>query len=366
MEVEAGQRMDNQTSKRQRVGGELWLEGLVDLRRRGFLLISLADGILPRYFLLIPTISSSTLDLPVDIEFSTILTDEVFSASRWPSRIKRPPMATKVKDDATPHLQSMGKGGSQNHLNFNMTSPPDAHIPHPSPSGLMPSSLLNPQPSPIAHLPGPTNMPYMDGQSDTDGSPFTTAHSPAGHYVQSEPQGAGSLIGTRLNIQLYRHSNVILIVEPNEKESSPNEMTYTLYLVLVKPSSVEDSQPQDAEPSITSSVSQSGPGSVPPGAPLSVPELSSSAAHPPTSSSTTENDGMPKLYLKVQSLIEFDTFVAMHDPGTYVNELAGSKRKLGALGEGPSKQQKVLYPAYFIPELAHAVEPLQREAAVGE
>ncbi|XP_038111160.1 mediator of RNA polymerase II transcription subunit 14-like [Culex quinquefasciatus] len=43
----------------------------------------------------------------------------------------------------------------------------------------MPSSLLNPQPSPIAHLPGLTNMPYMDGQSDTDGSPFTTAHSPA-------------------------------------------------------------------------------------------------------------------------------------------------------------------------------------------
>ncbi|EDS27064.1 mediator complex subunit rgr-1 [Culex quinquefasciatus] len=80
---------------------------------------------------------------------------------------------------ATPHLQSMGKGGSQNRLNFNMTSPPDAHMPHPSPSGLMPSSLLNPQPSPIGHLPGPTNMPYMDGQSDTDGSPFTTAHSPA-------------------------------------------------------------------------------------------------------------------------------------------------------------------------------------------
>ncbi|KAL9692121.1 hypothetical protein quinque_016447 [Culex quinquefasciatus] len=73
----------------------------------------------------------------------------------------------------------MGEGGSQNHPNFNMTSPPDAHMPHPSPSGLMPSSLLNPQPSPIAHLPGPTNMPYMDGQSDTDGSPFTTAHSPA-------------------------------------------------------------------------------------------------------------------------------------------------------------------------------------------
>ncbi|EDS26143.1 conserved hypothetical protein [Culex quinquefasciatus] len=38
-------------------------------------------------------------NLPVDIEFNTILTDEVFSASRRPSRIKRPPMATEVEDD---------------------------------------------------------------------------------------------------------------------------------------------------------------------------------------------------------------------------------------------------------------------------
>uniref|UniRef100_A0A8D8N5P3 Mediator of RNA polymerase II transcription subunit 14 n=2 Tax=Culex pipiens TaxID=7175 RepID=A0A8D8N5P3_CULPI len=157
----------------------------------------------------------------------------------------------------------------------------------------------------------------------------------------------------KVYIQLYRHSNVILIVELKEKDSSPNEMTYTFYLVLVKPSSVEDSQSQDAEP--TTSISQSGPGSVPPGGPPSVPGLSSSAAHPPNSSSATENDGMPKMYLKVQSLIEFDTFVATHGPGTYVDELAGSKRKLSALGEGPSKQQKVIYPAYFIPELAHVV-----------
>ncbi|KAL9695214.1 hypothetical protein quinque_014499 [Culex quinquefasciatus] len=65
---------------------------------------------------------------------------------------------------------------------------------------------------------------------------------------------------------------------------------------------------------------------------------------------------MPKMKnLKVLSLIEFDTFVATHGPGTYVEELAGSKRKLSALSEEPSKQQKFLYLAYFNPELAHVV-----------
>lgn len=59
--------------------------------------------------------------------------------------------------------------------------------------------------------------------------------------------------------------------------------------------------------------------------------------------------------LKVLSLIEFDTFVATHGPGTYVEELAGSKRKLSVLSEEPSKQQKFLYLAYFNPVLAHVV-----------
>lgn len=102
--------------------------------------------------------------------------------------------------------------------------------------------------------------------------------------------------------------------------------------------------------------SQSGSGSAPPEIPPSVPGLSSSAAHSPTSSSVTENDGMPKMKnLKVLSLIEFDTFVATHGPGKYVEELAGSKRKLSALSEEPSKQQKFLYLAYFNPVLAHVV-----------
>lgn len=57
-----------------------------------------------------------------------------------------------------------------------MTSPPGPHMPHPSPSGgHMPSSPLNPQPSPMAHSPGP-NLGYM--QSHTENSPFTSALSP--------------------------------------------------------------------------------------------------------------------------------------------------------------------------------------------
>lgn len=142
-------------------------------------------------------------------------------------------------------------------------------------------------------------------------------------------------------------------------------MTYTFYLVLVRPSSVEDSQSPDQEQSAAgggrSSSSQSGPGSVPPGGPPSVPSASTSGApqNTPTGTSATsvENDGMPKMYLKVQSLIEFDTFVATHGPGTYVDEYVPSSMKRKSIfGEGPSpKQQKTIYPAYFIPELAHVV-----------
>lgn len=168
----------------------------------------------------------------------------------------------------------------------------------------------------------------------------------------------------RVYIQLYRHANVILIVELKEKSSCSNEMTYTFYLVLVKPSSVEDSTGQDRDhpPPAASTSGQSGPGSVPTTGPPSVSSTSGAAGNAPAPSTAlqsvaTDTDGMPKMYLKVQSLIEFDTFVATHGPGTYVDDQAtiGIKRKLTTL-EGPSpKQQKSIYPAYFIPELAHVV-----------
>lgn len=85
-----------------------------------------------------------------------------------------PPMTPP--SGSNPHTPASPHPIGQNHPNFNMTSPPAPHMPHPSPSGgLMPASPLNPQQSPMAHSPGP-NLPYM--QSHTEGSPFA-ALSPA-------------------------------------------------------------------------------------------------------------------------------------------------------------------------------------------
>ncbi|XP_055613544.1 mediator of RNA polymerase II transcription subunit 14-like, partial [Uranotaenia lowii] len=97
-----------------------------------------------------------------------------------------PPSGSNPHTPASPHPQGM-QSSNQNHPNFNMTSPPAQHMPHPSPSGgLMPSSPLNPQPSPMAaHSPGPSNMPYMSS-GHTDGSPFT-ALSPAASNWPGSP-----------------------------------------------------------------------------------------------------------------------------------------------------------------------------------
>ncbi|KAJ3641158.1 hypothetical protein Zmor_027675 [Zophobas morio] len=70
---------------------------------------------------------------------------------------------------------------------------------------------------------------------------------------------------------------------------------------------------------------------------------------------------IPKVYLKVQTLIEFDTFVATHGPFTPIDSTSdpehtdsGSlKRKGGVRPEHPARRAK--QPAYFIAELAHVV-----------
>lgn len=71
---------------------------------------------------------------------------------------------------------------------------------------------------------------------------------------------------------------VLQVVEIKEKTTSACEMDYTFYLAFVKPSSIEDNPNDD----------------------------------------TIETD-IPKMYLKVQTLIEFDTFAVTHGPGTYVD-----------------------------------------------
>ncbi|XP_066584073.1 mediator of RNA polymerase II transcription subunit 14 isoform X2 [Prorops nasuta] len=127
----------------------------------------------------------------------------------------------------------------------------------------------------------------------------------------------------RMFVQLHRHPTVILIVAFKEKECSPCEIECSFYMAVVKHSSIEDDPHDD---SIEAEI--------------------------------------PKMYLKVQTLIEFDTFVITHGPFTSVDneamETTGNKRRsTGATGKtdavGASQNRRPKHPAYFIPELAHVV-----------
>ncbi|XP_025987694.2 mediator of RNA polymerase II transcription subunit 14 isoform X1 [Solenopsis invicta] len=138
----------------------------------------------------------------------------------------------------------------------------------------------------------------------------------------------------RMFVQLHRHPTVILIVAFKEKESSSCEIECSFYLAVVKHSSIEDDPHDD--------------------------------------SIETE---IPKMYLKVQSLIEFDTFVITHGPFTSVDsgnndqdggcitevvETTNNKRRSTGIGgrtdaAGTSQNRRPKHPAYFIPELAHVV-----------
>lgn len=119
----------------------------------------------------------------------------------------------------------------------------------------------------------------------------------------------------RMFIRLHRHPNVILIVEFKEKENSPCEIDSSFYLAVVRHSSIDEDPHDD--------------------------------------SIETE---IPKMYLKVLTLIEFDTFVITHGPFTIVDdhgEKTPNKRKPGTRQEGTARRTK--HPAYFIAELAHVV-----------
>ena len=123
-------------------------------------------------------------------------------------------------------------------------------------------------------------------------------------------------------VKLHRYPNIILIVHLKEKESNPCEITYTFQLVVVKPSSIDDNITHiQHDDNIESEI--------------------------------------PKIYLKVLTIIEFDTFLLTHGPYTSIsdkdpNDLS-MKRKLGSsnIKEPPTRRSK--HPAYFIPELAHVV-----------
>lgn len=136
----------------------------------------------------------------------------------------------------------------------------------------------------------------------------------------------------KMFIQLHRHFNVILVVGFKSKECNPNEMEYTFYLFYIKQVSIDENTSDDQ-------LLDGGSTSV---------------------MQNAANTEIPKMFLRVMTMVEFDTFVATHGSGTNIikkseEDLGPYKRKkLGQ--EGPlSKQAKILYPAYFISELAHIV-----------
>lgn len=136
----------------------------------------------------------------------------------------------------------------------------------------------------------------------------------------------------KMFVQLFRYPNQILIVGLKSNASNPNEMEYSFYLVCIKHVSIDESSADDMFLDSTAQVTAP----IAPG-----PEI-------------------PKMFLRVMSMIEFDTFVTTHGPGTHIvkpyEDDTGVKRKLpNDNNVPPNKQAKSIVPAYFIPELAHVV-----------
>lgn len=130
----------------------------------------------------------------------------------------------------------------------------------------------------------------------------------------------------RMFVKFEKHPSVILIVEFKEKESFSCEMEYTFHLATVK-SCLMDRAFQNNK-----------------------------------HNDSFDND-IPKMYYRVESLTEFDTFVVTHGPNMSVDTDLSSRGTKRPSSE-PSGQDVVLvtsqskkmkHSAYFIPELAYVV-----------
>lgn len=152
--------------------------------------------------------------------------------------------------------------------------------------------------------------------------------------IITSPAHPATKIGRhKMFIQLHRHSNVILIVGFKSKESNTNEMEYTFYLVYIKHVPIMDTNSDE--------------------------QLLDGGTTSNSASGQSSSD-IPKTFLRVMTMVEFDTFVATHGSGTNVikksdDDEIGLKRKLGDHSGPPVKHARTLSPAYFIPELAHVV-----------
>jgi mediator of RNA polymerase II transcription subunit 14 len=125
----------------------------------------------------------------------------------------------------------------------------------------------------------------------------------------------------KMFVQLFRYPNVILIVGLKTKASNPNEMEFSFYLVYIKHVSIDENSADDTF-------------------------LDSGAS---TTTPTTSTVEIPKMFLRVMTMIEFDTFVTTHGAGTSLD----GKRK--STGDGGPSSKVARTPAYFIPELSHVV-----------
>lgn len=199
------------------------------------------------------------------------------------------------------------------------------------------------------------------------------------------PALATSHPSRRMFVRLHRHPSVILVVDLKEKCSGGgSEVECGFRLALVKPVSCALATASSTGPLHFPASSEGA--DVGPGPEEENVEESSSGAQGGVTTLP------PKMYLKVLSIVEFDTFVVTHGPFTSVDDqtektsLCGSssavasreggigggtggvKRKLavGAIGTGGgsgggsgSKYEpgirRTKHPAYFIPELAHMV-----------
>uniref|UniRef100_A0A0K2TAA1 Mediator of RNA polymerase II transcription subunit 14 n=1 Tax=Lepeophtheirus salmonis TaxID=72036 RepID=A0A0K2TAA1_LEPSM len=137
-------------------------------------------------------------------------------------------------------------------------------------------------------------------------------------FDQDKHHPLKDLSPNRMYIRLNHHSNAIIIIEFKEKELNQCEMDYSYYFLWVKPSSIDEDD----------------------------------------SNRESSNKIVPSVYFKALSMIELDSFLVTHGPGTKVDiqdfsETILGKRKIPSKSDTPIKRTK--YPAYFISDLAHVV-----------
>ncbi|XP_043223029.1 mediator of RNA polymerase II transcription subunit 14-like [Amphibalanus amphitrite] len=130
-------------------------------------------------------------------------------------------------------------------------------------------------------------------------------------YREGHP--LGRLPAHQIYVRLHRFPRRVLVVVCQERPGSPNSMTYSFYMVTVKPCSIEDGS-EDAN-----------------------------------------ERHLPKKYLKVLTFVELDTFLCLHGPGTVLEAGVAETPRQRAPSAPGSPSRAAGSPAFFITELAQVV-----------